>query len=241
MAVPPSNRLRPAELARVALVLAVIAGLFLLLRGQDLSQWKDPAWLRGRVGELGPWMILIYMGFWLASFTLLAQTVLPTVAGGLLFGWFAGSLLAVAGLALGSALQFGLVRWAFQGPAQRILFARYPELKHGIEERGLGLLLLLRLVWFPTWILNAAAAVTQLRFRSFLASVAGMLPGAMILCLASDSFYTYGLAGMPKERWAGVAALLLGTAATWFLARRRWPELRGFTVKSSRDLPHPRS
>jgi uncharacterized membrane protein YdjX (TVP38/TMEM64 family) len=105
-----------------------------------------------------------------------------TIAGGFLFGAFAGTLLAWAGATLGAVAIFLIARTALgdllAGRAGGIL----ERLRHGFQAEGFSYLLFLRLVpLFPFWAVNLAAGLFGMRLAPYTAATAiGILPGTFV-------------------------------------------------------------
>jgi uncharacterized membrane protein YdjX (TVP38/TMEM64 family) len=208
----------------VVLLVAGVGGWY--LRGSGLMEFLEPEGLRGRVDRLGWQAYGLYFAAWVLLVTFLGQTFLPTVAGGVMFGWLLGGVLAVAGAALGHTCQFWVARKLLRGPAESLLFRRLPHVPRAIEERGLALLVVLRFAWAPAWAVNLAAGVTRVRFRDFVLAFPAALPGAVLICLVSDSLLVYGWRDIPPARWGWMAAILAGGVGLYLWATRRWPELK---------------
>ena len=229
---------RKRDLLRVAAFLVVAAAVVPLVNALGLGELLDASTLRGRVDELGRTAWAIYLGAWVILVVFTGQSLVPTVAGGILFGWVAGGFAAVVGATIACTAQFLVVRYALRGPAERLFFSRFPRLMDGIEDRGLGLLVLLRYLWAPLALVNIAAALSQMPLRRFVLAFPALLPQALLYCLVSDSLYTFGWRAIPLERWGLMAALVLGGLGTYWIAVRRWPELRSF-VGNRRGSPEP--
>ena len=222
----PRRRSRKLDALRVVVVLLIVGVVGWYLRGSGLLEYLEPEGLRERVERLGWQAFGLYFGAWILMVTFLGQTFLPTVAGGVMFGWLLGGALAVVGGALGHTCQFWVARKILRGPAESLLFRRAPHVPRAIEERGLALLVVLRFAWAPAWAVNLAAGVTRVRFRDFALAFPAALPGAVLICLASDSLLLYGWSDIPPVRWGAMAAILTGGVGLYLWATRRWPELR---------------
>ena len=222
----PLLRKRFALLLRLALLVAVIVGLNVAAEAYGLKAYLDPDVLRAEVDTLGPRAFVLYFGAWILLHVPTGQSLLPMAAGAIMFGWVAGGLLGVVGLALAATLQFLAVRYLLRDTAQEVLEKRFPTLGHAIERRGLGLLILMRFTGVPPpWMANVAAALTTMSLKTFLASFLASFPLAIITCLVFDSVFTFGWRGIPPARWALIAGLVAASLGAYQLAKHRWPEL----------------
>ena len=223
---PQRRRSRKLDAIRVVVVLLLLGVGGWYVGDSGVMEFLERETLRGQVDELGAWGIALYFGAWILLVTFLGQTLLPTLAGGVMFGWLLGGVLATLGAALGNIVQFAVARTALRGPAESLLFRRFPHVPQAIEERGLALLVVLRFVWAPAWAVNLASGVTQVSFRDYLLALSAIFPGAILICLLSDSLFVYGWSAIPAARWGAMAAILVGGVGLYFWAVRRWPELR---------------
>jgi uncharacterized membrane protein YdjX (TVP38/TMEM64 family) len=133
-----------------------------------------------RAGALAPLaFILIYTA--VAALSVPGGALL-TLAGGFLFGTWAGGAYSLVGATIGGSLVFLIARTSVgsllrerAGPALRSLEA-------GFKEDGASYLLFLRLVpLFPFWLVNLVPAFFGISLRTFvLCSFFGMAPGTFV-------------------------------------------------------------
>jgi len=190
---------------------------------------RDPALLESRVAEIGGWAWAAYFALWIVMQVAIGQTAVPTIAGGILFGWVTGGLMAVGGAVVSTTIHLLLVRTLLRAPAEALISGRFAHLKQGIEERGLGLLVLLRFLWFPSSLITLGTAISRVPVRTHMAAVPAMLPQALLWCLATESLYRYGWDGIPTARWVAFGSIALLSVAAYFGAMSRWPQLKVFT------------
>ncbi len=207
---------KPLPLAKVLLgIVAVIAlaglgrqfGLFL----ERFAVWVD------NLGPLGPFAFIA--GYAAATLAFVPGSVL-TLAGGAIFCLLNGSIYALTGATLGATLSFLLARYAAREAVERRLEGnpRFQAIDHAVGQRGLKIVLLLRLSpIFPFNLLNYALGLTKIPLKSYLFASIGMLPGTVL--------YTYSgliigdvarLAGGtdPERDVAYYAVVVLGLLAT---------------------------
>lgn len=230
---------RRSILIRLVIFAAVVALAAVAVREAGFEELLEPEALRARVDELGWRGVLLLLGGWMVLGTLAGQTFLPTIAGAVAYGWVAGGFIAVLGMAMSGTAQFLGFRFLLRDVAQTLVLSRFPQLTTAIEERGLGLLIMLRFIWFPNLLLNGSTALTDMRLGSFVLGFPAAFPQALLICLVVDSFYTWGWAGIPTGRWVLIGALLGGGIATYAFAMVRFPALRAFARRPVVEMVDP--
>ncbi len=236
---PPRRRSRKLDVIRVVVVLILLGVGAWYVRGSGVLEFLERETLRGHVDELGGWGVAVYFGAWILLVTFLGQTFVPTVAGGVMFGWLLGGLMAFVGAVLGHTAQYLVARSALRGPAESLLLRRYPQFARAIEERGLAVLVVLRFAWAPAWAVNLASGVTGVRLRDHLLALPAVIPSTLLVCLISDSVFLFGWSAIPAARWGAMAAILVGGVGFYFWATRRWPELRLKSGGAQADASSP--
>lgn len=121
---------------------------------------------------------------YLAIYTVAAAIAFPaqavlSVIGGFLFGWLAGSAAIAVGATMGASMLFLATRSAFGSFLRDRGKGVASRLAEGFREDAVGYLLVLRLApVFPFFLVTIAAALFDIRLRSFvLATFFGILPG----------------------------------------------------------------
>lgn len=133
-----------------------------------------------------------------------------TAAGGLMFGYVAGSALALIASVTGATLIFLIARTSFGDSLAARAGPRMQRLRQGLQEDGFSYLLFVRLMpIFPFWIVNLAAAFFGVRLSHYvLATAIGVLPGTFVY-----SYFGYGLGTALGEGGSPFSfQLLLGLA-----------------------------
>jgi pyruvate/2-oxoglutarate dehydrogenase complex dihydrolipoamide dehydrogenase (E3) component/uncharacterized membrane protein YdjX (TVP38/TMEM64 family) len=123
------------------------------------------------------------MGLYIAVTALsLPGAAVMTLAGGALFGLWAGLLAVSFASTIGATLAFLAARFLLRGYVQNRFGDRLKRINEGIEKDGLFYLLTLRLVpVFPFFVINLAMALTPIRTGAFYGiSQLGMLPGTLV-------------------------------------------------------------
>jgi uncharacterized membrane protein YdjX (TVP38/TMEM64 family) len=121
-----------------------------------------------------------------AVFTSLAFPGLPvTLFIGGLFGPLWGTVVAVIGNTIGSAVAFLLSRYLLRDYVSNKVMSKYPKMKEyeeRLKQNGFTTVLVLRLIpLFPYNATNFLLGVTKLKFKDYaLASFIGMIPGTFL-------------------------------------------------------------
>jgi uncharacterized membrane protein YdjX (TVP38/TMEM64 family) len=107
-----------------------------------------------------------------------------SLAIGVIFGRFVGTLLTVLAATIGATLVFWAARFIF-ADAARARLSRYPaaaRLIEGFQADAFRYLLFLRLVpLFPFWLVNLVPAFTDIKTRTYvLATLIGVIPGSFV-------------------------------------------------------------
>lgn len=112
-----------------------------------------------------------------------------SLAMGLLFGRWVGTLLIVGAATLGATLVFLAARHLFADAARRRLGPRAQRVVDGFEKDAVSYLLFLRLVpVFPFWLANLIPAFTPVSTRVFvLTTAAGIVPGSFVFSNLGES------------------------------------------------------
>jgi uncharacterized membrane protein YdjX (TVP38/TMEM64 family)/rhodanese-related sulfurtransferase len=187
-----------SKLLRILLLLAVVAGIVLMvvyrdrLNAQALQQW---------VAGYGAAGSLVYMLIYALATVLFFPGSVLTLAGGAMYGPVWGTFYNLTGATLGATLAFLVARYLAADWVETKSSGHLGQLKRGVEKEGWRFVAFVRLVpWFPFNALNYALGLTRLKLSHYiLASYLCMLPGALA--------YTYlGYAG--REAVAGGEGLI---------------------------------
>ncbi len=175
-----------AKIALAAVIIALIAAFFLF----DLQQYFSLEYLKSQKDALNalyndkPWLVaglffLLYVAF--AALALPAATIL-TLAGGAIFGFWAGVLLVSFASSIGATLAFIFTRFLFHDSIQSKFGDRLEAVNKGIEKEGAFYVFGLRLVpLFPFFVINSLLALTKLKVWTFYwASQIGMLAATAV-------------------------------------------------------------
>jgi pyruvate/2-oxoglutarate dehydrogenase complex dihydrolipoamide dehydrogenase (E3) component/uncharacterized membrane protein YdjX (TVP38/TMEM64 family) len=127
------------------------------------------------------------IGIYAAAYIVMAALSLPgatimTLAGGAIFGLWAGVPLVLLSATIGATLAFWLARYVLRDAVQRRFGDRLEAVNQGLERDGVFYLFSLRLIpVFPFFLINLLMGLTTLRSSTyFWVSLAGMFAGTAV-------------------------------------------------------------
>lgn len=156
-----------------------------------------------------------------------AATLLPlpkavcTIAGGAIFGFWAGVLVVALGAVIGSTGAFVLARWLGRGPVRGMAVGRVAQLDEQVGERGFLTVFVARLIpVIPFTTINYVFGLTAVTLRSYVSATAvGILPGTAI-------YVAVGAYGFSPGSWPFAIAItglvVLSIAGVVRSKRRSW-------------------
>ena len=105
-----------------------------------------------------------------------------SLAVGLVFGRWAGTVLIVVAATLGATLVFLAARYLFGDIARKKIGGLAQKINEGFTQDAFNYLLFLRLVpLFPFWLVNLAPAFTNVSLKTYVTATAiGILPGTFV-------------------------------------------------------------
>jgi uncharacterized membrane protein YdjX (TVP38/TMEM64 family) len=228
---PAWLRLWPLALLLAAFALAYALGLQRQVSFDALAEHR--AALAGFVAARPVAAMLLYLLAYVAviAFSLPFAVVL-TLAGGFLFGTWAGAAAAATGATLGGCLFFLAARYALAGTLARRGGATLARLRERMERDGFWYLLSLRLLpVVPFWMVNLAAPLTGMRLAPFAAgTILGILPATTVFAgIGAGLGQVFDAGRRPDLSLVfspGILLPLLGLSAlslagAWWRARRR--------------------
>jgi uncharacterized membrane protein YdjX (TVP38/TMEM64 family) len=128
--------------------------------------------------------LLIYMLVYACTIALsIPGATLLTIVGGLLFGWLTGAIAAIMAATAGATLIFLAARTSFEEALTRKAGGLVNRIQVGFTKDAFSYLLFLRLTpVFPFWLVNIAAALAQVRLKTFVsATILGIIPAGFAL------------------------------------------------------------
>ncbi len=179
------------RLIAIVLLAVSIVALF-RFTGLDASQFT-PTNIKQFILGFGALAPIIFVALYAARAVILVIPVgVMSLAGGLAFGKWWGTLLILLGATLGSCLSFLTARYFGRGFIESLGWLHKGRIKQFDEkaaESGFKLILFVRLVpLFQYDAVNFGGGLSKIRLRDFaLASFIGMIPGGFINALLGSS------------------------------------------------------
>jgi uncharacterized membrane protein YdjX (TVP38/TMEM64 family) len=190
-----SNR-RPISIINILriVIVVILIGLSAYLLAVHREWFDDPKKLKGEVLAWGAWGPIIYMLLYAIGPSFLVPGAVMTVAAGLAFGVWQGSVWSLIGADTGAIVAFGAGRFLGKSFVERTMGARLQAMLKRLERNGFYLTLYLRLVpVIPYNAFNLLAGASPIRFKDyFWASIIGMVPGTVLFALLGDSLWQPG-------------------------------------------------
>ncbi len=138
----------------------------------------------------GPAAPIVFVVLYVTLTVLLLPGSVMTITGGLLFGPYVGTALAVVGATAGATCSFLLGRRLGREQVIEIAGERVNKIDDWLGQRGFLAILYLRLIpVLPFNVLNYASGVTALRLRDYVVGTAlGIIPGTFAYAALGGSF-----------------------------------------------------
>lgn len=127
-------------------------------------------------------ILLFFSVYVLSTAVSLPGATVLTLAGGALFGLFAGLIIVSFASTVGATLSFLLSRFLFRDWIRNKFQETFNKIDEGFNRQGSSYLFSMRLLpVFPFFAVNALMGLTQISiFRFFIVSQIGMLPGTFL-------------------------------------------------------------
>ena len=190
----------------VGVVLAWWLGAFDLLTIDNIDRMG--AWFDG----LGTWAPVVFILLWVAACVFFLPGLPISIAGGLIFGAFWGTVYTTIGANLGAAAAFLIGRYVARGMVERRVAenASLRKIDEGVKRQGWRMLMITRLVpIFPFNIQNFVYGLTDIPLGTYVVvSLVCMLPGTIAYNFAAGAVRT---GDFGKTLW------YLGIAAVFFV------------------------
>ena len=207
----------------------IVLSLSLLSAGSLIWLFSlvEPADIQGFVADFGPWAPAVYIGL----FALLPAVFFPVavlaLAGGLLFGLWAGSIYTFLGAMINCTVMFVLARTVGYGKVKNLVETRLSEkwqnrLNAAAGREGFLLLIILRLIpAVPYNLINYAFGLTQMSYPAYLlASAIGIIPGTLVFINIGDKAMDVTSPGF----WVAMGLLVLLLVVTTVLGKKLFPK-----------------
>ena len=192
-----------------------------------LGRKVTPEVLEGLLSGAGSWAAAAYIGLFALLPAFFFPVAVLALAGGLLFGFWWGSIYTFVGAVLNCTLMFFTARYAGRQQIERLVGEKLPaqwqrRLSRLEGGKGFVLLIILRLIpAVPYNLINYAFGLTTMPFRTYLlASVLGIIPGTLAFINIGDK----ALDPTSPDFWLAVALLLLLLIITALLGKKLYPK-----------------
>ncbi|WP_377888679.1 TVP38/TMEM64 family protein [Alkalihalobacillus sp. R86527] len=184
------------------MMVCLVIGVYLL--NENVFNLR-PSQLRLWISSFGLYAPLIFLIATIGRPFILFPTSVLSIAGGLVFGPYIGTILAVVGGSTGALLFFLAARKLGLKALPAFLRKRGERLEKGLAEQGFAYVLLLRLVPFLHFdLVSYVCGVSNVdKKKYYLATLVGMLPGALALNFLGASFLSNNIKSV------GIAAIVL--------------------------------
>jgi uncharacterized membrane protein YdjX (TVP38/TMEM64 family) len=202
---------RKKSLIRLCVLIFILAGIVILIKLTGIDRYLEREQLRGWIEDLGLWGPLVYILLYSITPSLFLPGMPMTVAAGLAFGPFYGTIFAITGATIGASLAFLVARYFAREQVANLLSKRLAAIDEGVKKKGWVFVAITRLIpLFPFNMLNYAFGLTSIRFSHYvLASFVFMLPGTTAYVVFSSSLLDLIKGRVSMEFVAGVALLLV--------------------------------
>jgi len=179
---------------KLAIIAVLIVGIYCVFRFtplslSDLTPERVKSFILG-FGVTAP--IAFVVIYTLRAVILVLPVGVMSLAGGLAFGKWWGTVYILIGATAGSCLSFLMARYLGRQFIERMGVLKKGRLKisdESVEQNGLRMILFLRLIpLFQYDAVNFGSGLSRMRFRDFaLGSFIGMVPGGFINALLGSS------------------------------------------------------
>jgi len=175
------KRMLPLLVLLAGLVLFFSLGLnrYLSLDALAANRQKLILWVDAHRLLAAPAYILTYAA--VVAFSLPGAAIM-TMTGGLLFGWWLGAVLAIAGATIGATILFLAARSGIGEPLRARAGPWLKRLEAGFARNAFSYLLALRLVpVIPFFVINLVPAFLGVRLSTYvITTVIGIIPGGVV-------------------------------------------------------------
>ena len=206
---PQPRKVSPLKPLLFILLLAVI---IFAVRYFQLNQYLEKERLRQFVAGYGIWGPIVYLTIWTLAPPLFLPGLPITLAGGVLFGPFWGTVYTIFGATVGATLAFLVARYlARDWVAAKIAGTRLATLDDKVAREGLEIVAFTRLIpIFPFFLLNYAFGLTRIPLLHYiLATFFGMIPITAAYVYFSANVLDLFQGKFSKELLIGVLLLAL--------------------------------
>lgn len=199
------------------LLVAVAIGLVIWLSRSVFD--VEAEGLRNWILSFGLWAPVIYIIVYTTRPLIFFPASVLSIAGGLAFGAWMGTLYTIIGATLGAMLSFLVAKSVGKSIVTEQWTGKAAKFQRQMEQNGFLYVLLFRLIPVINFdLISYMAAIAKVRFASFaLATLIGIVPGTFAYNFLGSSF----VSGNPKVIGAAIAVFIILTVIP-ILIRNRW-------------------
>ncbi|MFC4712089.1 TVP38/TMEM64 family protein [Planococcus dechangensis] len=175
--------------------------------------------IRNWILSFGLWAPLIYIVVYTIRPLIFFPASVLSIAGGLAFGAWMGTIYTIIGATLGALLSFYVASSLGKSLLKKQWSGNAAKIQSQMEQNGFLYVLMFRLIPVINFdVISYLAAIAKVRFPSFaLATVIGIIPGTFAYNFLGSSF----VSGNPKIIALAVAVFVVLTVVP-ILIRNRW-------------------
>ncbi|HSI67245.1 MAG TPA: TVP38/TMEM64 family protein, partial [Planococcus sp. (in: firmicutes)] len=188
--------------------------------------WLSRSVLEVDANDLRNW--ILSFGLWAPIMYIIIYTIRPlvffpasvlSIAGGLAFGAWMGTIYTIIGATLGAMLSFYVAKTLGKSLVKKDWSGNAGKIQAQMEENGFFYVLLFRLIPVINFdLISYMAAIAKVRFGSFaLATLIGIIPGTFAYNFLGSSF----VSGNPRTIFFAVLVFVVLTVVP-ILIRNRW-------------------
>lgn len=179
------SRLR---ILRLVLLAALLATLVCVARMTGFSECLTTDNLEPAVQKAGVWGIVLYFACFSAALLVHVPGLVFVAAGTLAYGWLVGMPLSYIGAMLAVSVNFLFARIVGGRALGEIQHPRVKRILAGLDARPIRTVVILRMVFLMTPLINYALAFSNVRFRDYLI---GSAIGLVLPILAVSLFFEF--------------------------------------------------
>ncbi|MBI3599431.1 MAG: TVP38/TMEM64 family protein [Nitrospinae bacterium] len=203
----------------IAILAAIVTAVKVFGFDRYLEKDRLQSWINN-FGSAGP---IAYVILFSITPSLFLPGLPVTVAGGIAFGPFWGTVYASIGSTIGACLAFLIARYFARSQIENLLTGRLQAIDEGVKKNGWLFVATTRLIpLFPFNLLNYAFGLTKIRFKTYaITSWICMLPATIAYTVFSSSLLDILHGRVSKELIIGVALIVIVSSIPVIYKMRR--------------------
>ena len=189
-----SNKIKKRNWSKLFILAGIVVAIVLTFRFTPLSISDfTPTNVKNFILKFGVWAPIMFIIIYaLRGAVLVIPVGIMSLAGGLAFGKWLGTIYILLGATLGASLSFMIARYFGRQFIESFSWLHKGKIKQfddGIEKNGFRMMLFMRLIpLFQYDAVNFGAGLSKIKFRDYvLASFIGMVPGGFINAMLGSS------------------------------------------------------